>query len=141
MGPSISLFFLMIRRPPRSTLFPYTTLFRSFNGDWAKYIDAFAYVIPDRMAGVWWTSWGWPGARPEGPFKAYIRRNEHEALHFYAAYPDATVTEVLAALDLRARYERFAAQAAKLPPAEFDRAWTAFLTDAQIGRASCRERV
>src|SRR5438094_10330769 len=25
----ILLFFLMIRRPPRSTLFPYTTLFRS----------------------------------------------------------------------------------------------------------------
>src|SRR5260370_14890775 len=25
------LFFLMIRRPPRSTLFPYTTLFRSVN--------------------------------------------------------------------------------------------------------------
>src|SRR5436190_22815315 len=36
LSPSISLivitmlfFFLMIRRPPRSTLFPYTTLFRS----------------------------------------------------------------------------------------------------------------
>src|SRR3712207_8128205 len=26
-----SLFFLMIRRPPRSTLFPYTTLFRSWS--------------------------------------------------------------------------------------------------------------
>src|SRR5690349_24757884 len=26
---SFSLFFLMLRRPPRSTLFPYTTLFRS----------------------------------------------------------------------------------------------------------------
>src|SRR2546430_12520241 len=26
----IYFFFLMIRRPPRSTLFPYTTLFRSF---------------------------------------------------------------------------------------------------------------
>src|SRR2546425_8504798 len=25
----LSIFFLMIRRPPRSTLFPYTTLFRS----------------------------------------------------------------------------------------------------------------
>src|SRR5438067_3582021 len=25
-------FFLMIRRPPRSTLFPYTTLFRSLSG-------------------------------------------------------------------------------------------------------------
>src|SRR5690348_18201910 len=30
MGLSLSFFFfLMIRRPPRSTLFPYTTLFRS----------------------------------------------------------------------------------------------------------------
>src|SRR2546428_2369636 len=26
---SLNFFFLMIRRPPRSTLFPYTTLFRS----------------------------------------------------------------------------------------------------------------
>src|SRR5687768_18562085 len=29
LSPSYVLFFLMIRRPPRSTLFPYTTLFRS----------------------------------------------------------------------------------------------------------------
>src|SRR2546430_10864639 len=29
---SLSFFFLMIRRPPRSTLFPYTTLFRSDRG-------------------------------------------------------------------------------------------------------------
>src|SRR5687767_15237855 len=28
----LSFFFLMIRRPPRSTLFPYTTLFRSWLG-------------------------------------------------------------------------------------------------------------
>src|SRR5258708_18315638 len=27
-----AFFFLMIRRPPRSTLFPYTTLFRSIRG-------------------------------------------------------------------------------------------------------------
>src|SRR2546430_11025810 len=27
--PFLTIFFLMIRRPPRSTLFPYTTLFRS----------------------------------------------------------------------------------------------------------------
>src|SRR3712207_9106890 len=27
------LFFLMMRRPPRSTLFPYTTLFRSADAD------------------------------------------------------------------------------------------------------------
>src|SRR3712207_1556619 len=29
-----TFFFLMIRRPPRSTLFPYTTLFRSLTAQW-----------------------------------------------------------------------------------------------------------
>src|SRR3972149_8052503 len=29
----VFVFFLMIRRPPRSTLFPYTTLFRSVGGE------------------------------------------------------------------------------------------------------------
>src|SRR5258708_23617839 len=29
LHPTFFFFFLMIRRPPRSTLFPYTTLFRS----------------------------------------------------------------------------------------------------------------
>src|SRR3712207_8175598 len=32
-------FFLMIRRPPRSTLFPYTTLFRSLAGVETRAID------------------------------------------------------------------------------------------------------
>src|SRR3712207_8439904 len=31
MSDNIVFFFLMIRRPPRSTLFPYTTLFRSLH--------------------------------------------------------------------------------------------------------------
>src|SRR5438477_5486535 len=31
----VGFFFLMIRRPPRSTLFPYTTLFRSAPDQWS----------------------------------------------------------------------------------------------------------
>src|SRR5258708_19176072 len=40
-------FFLMIRRPPRSTLFPYTTLFRSTGtADFLKkFMQAFATMI------------------------------------------------------------------------------------------------
>src|SRR5438132_3188814 len=34
----------MIRRPPRSTLFPYTTLFRSAEGQWYRYAPS--YVSP-----------------------------------------------------------------------------------------------
>src|SRR3712207_7099464 len=33
--------FLMIRRPPRSTLFPYTTLFRSKLASWAQVVEYF----------------------------------------------------------------------------------------------------
>src|SRR5207249_12251064 len=33
---SLCFFFLLLRRPPSSTLFPYTTLFRSVRFDWSK---------------------------------------------------------------------------------------------------------
>src|SRR3712207_8176514 len=38
-------FFLMIRRPPRSTLFPYTTLFRSIPGLLKPILDGDARVV------------------------------------------------------------------------------------------------
>src|ERR1039458_10600572 len=45
-------FFLMIRRPPRSTLFPYTTLFRSQSASMRKSISCFP-----------WRCWGRLGDR------------------------------------------------------------------------------
>src|SRR3989442_3207756 len=49
-------FFLMIRRPPRSTLFPYTTLFRSAGGARARALGrsarARARVDPRAAAGL-----------------------------------------------------------------------------------------
>src|SRR5258708_13018259 len=46
----------MIRRPPRSTLFPYTTLFRSLEGrDWR---DAWAQMIRGPLDSLAWRlSW------------------------------------------------------------------------------------
>src|SRR6266508_6476067 len=43
--PTSCVFFLMIRRPPRSTLFPYTTLFRSAaKGAPVKHFRAFSIL-------------------------------------------------------------------------------------------------
>src|SRR5690554_7073279 len=39
----------MIRRPPRSTLFPYTTLFRSGDNGLSLSVDAFQIAIDDRI--------------------------------------------------------------------------------------------
>src|SRR2546422_11211548 len=50
--PISDFFFLMIRRPPRSTLFPYTTLFRSnyqnssgLNNTWWRLIDPYNNLV------------------------------------------------------------------------------------------------
>src|SRR2546429_4299723 len=45
----------MIRRPPRSTLFPYTTLFRSLlfnNGAYAEYMRIPGRIAMENMLGV-----------------------------------------------------------------------------------------
>src|SRR6202522_799162 len=50
---SSQFFFLMIRRPPRSTLFPYTTLFRSFRHSSQS---RFRARYPHRRRGLRWQS-------------------------------------------------------------------------------------
>src|SRR5258708_8458088 len=42
-------FFLMIRRPPRSTLFPYTTLFRSKQGPAGLYCHSLFRLKPEMI--------------------------------------------------------------------------------------------
>src|SRR5947209_17312267 len=48
--PALFFFFLMIRRPPRSTLFPYTTLFRSsleeLAGETVRIVERGEYEAP-----------------------------------------------------------------------------------------------
>src|SRR5258708_19107441 len=42
----------MIRRPPRSTLFPYTTLFRSSHGDVAVLVNLNGKLLPQLVFGL-----------------------------------------------------------------------------------------
>src|SRR5256885_11093407 len=62
---TILFFFLMIRRPPRSTLFPYTTLFRSQVGHLLinanRHAEAYAQLGAAHGAPVW------PDAEPDYP--------------------------------------------------------------------------
>src|SRR2546430_9918105 len=48
----LSFFFLMIRRPPRSTLFPYTTLFRSLRLAKPTAEDVLADLTEDQLDGI-----------------------------------------------------------------------------------------
>src|SRR5205085_10656291 len=65
---SCLLFFLMIRRPPRSTLFPYTTLFRSFKSD---YFPMEKMASPEMIAAIQ------GNAKPPEKTVAGTRSEEH----------------------------------------------------------------
>src|SRR5947208_9944245 len=72
----IMLFFLMIRRPPRSTLFPYTTLFRS------RARDAEGLGRRPRL-----------GRRPPGDRRRQARRSEEHTSELQS--PDHLVCRLL----------------------------------------------
>src|SRR2546427_4082793 len=69
----------MIRRPPRSTLFPYTTLFRSNADHWnpATSEDVFWVPVPTNRTG--WSSWMGELVGIEGikPSRRLERSEEH----------------------------------------------------------------
>src|SRR2546430_11783562 len=65
MLSDIFFFFLMIRRPPRSTLFPYTTLFRSRRGA-VRGIELYHHVVQLVV----------PGERADPARQAVLRRSE-----------------------------------------------------------------
>ncbi len=103
----------------------------NFNGGWEEYIDAFAHVLTRNIAIFFGASYGFPGALPVGPFKAYIHANETEASHYFSAYPEATITIVKAALELEQKLAPLRRDAPGMDPAEFADAYRRLLTDAQ----------
>jgi hypothetical protein len=119
--------------PQRKETLNYPRLFfeSNFNGGWQEYIDAFSHILTTGMKAFWGTSYGFPQPLPTGPFKEYIKENELEASHFYSAYPEATTTMVLAALDLAPALEAFKRQNEGKSAADFAEAWREFLAEVQ----------
>jgi hypothetical protein len=103
----------------------------NFNGGWEEYIDAFSYALTLGMGAFWGSSYGFPWALPPSPFKDYIRAHEYVAGHYYSAYPDATATTVLSALDLAPKVKDLRLRAATLSDDQFAAAWRNFLTESQ----------
>src|SRR2546425_2065641 len=82
------VFFLMIRRPPRSTLFPYTTLFRSDHPDGRDYGRAGRGAVRD---GIWPADAHGSRTSCDGcQYRHVWRRNELDAsYHDDTEEPDA----------------------------------------------------
>jgi hypothetical protein len=103
----------------------------NFNGGWQEYIDAFSHILTTGMTLFWGSSYGYPKPLPTGPFKKYIQDHQLPANYFYSAYPDATTTIVLSAIELDKRLSAFAAETRGMDPEAFAAAWAGFLTEVQ----------
>src|SRR5687768_18606849 len=82
-----SFFFLMIRRPPRSTLFPYTTLFRSTRSDVAKghpqyYQDMAERIARETPGGYFINQFG----NPDNPAAQDRKSTRLNSSHGYISY-------------------------------------------------------
>ena len=111
--------FPLERRPAR---YAYLLFVSNFNGSWREYIDAFSTAIPLRMAAIWGTSFGFPGPRPPVPFVRYIEANQLAPEHYWSAYPDASATDVAAALRVADAWQERVAPAAGADDAALARA-------------------
>src|SRR3989441_10912102 len=103
----VFIFFLMIRRPPRSTLFPYTTLFRSRPGEAAEVDGAERGHVAAEFRLVWGSLGALaadapaarvPWAKPVGDLHHHgavgrVRARRERRANIYQANPEP-VTEV-----------------------------------------------
>jgi hypothetical protein len=103
----------------------------NFNGGWEEYIDAFSYTLTLGMWGFWGSSYGFSWALPPSPFKDYIRAHDYKAGHYYSAYPDATATTVLSALELAPKVKALRLRAASMSDEQFATEWNDLLTQSQ----------
>jgi hypothetical protein len=116
--------------------YSYLLFISNFNGSWFDYIDVFSTVVPKKMALLWGSSYGFPGATPPRAFTRHIRANDRPLEHYWSAYPGATTTEIASALRVSDRFEAEVAPAAERDDvehntAELAKTWRAFLIDVQ----------
>jgi hypothetical protein len=106
-------------QPAEKLHYDYLFFLSTFNGPWGPYIEAFADVLYLPLDSVWFWSIGFPFARPAGPLKDYVHRNQIQSDHSYSAYPGASVRDVRAGLELRSEVEDFVGSASALSPERF----------------------
>ena len=118
-------------QPHEQLRYDYLLFFSNFNGTWNQYIDAFSAVLSRGLNLIWRWSEKYPGSRPVTAFKRYIALVQFDTDYYYNAYPRAATNDVKAALRVQDALDEFARSSQSLSPAEFEKAWLAFLVRIQ----------
>ena len=116
------------RRPDRLTG-PYLLFTASFDGSLDSYLDELCDELAAEAREIWGHCAGAPQPPAGAPLKAYLRAHHHTTGFFVAAYPQATVGDVRAALAQREDVIALARDAQRMHPAQMQAAFLERLGD------------
>jgi hypothetical protein len=89
-------------QPAVETLPSFQLLFSAtFDGELSGYLDALCSELANEAQAIWSCCEGAPAPAAGAPLKAYLEHNQVQTGLFFSAYPDATVADVVQALDMR----------------------------------------
>jgi hypothetical protein len=95
----------------------------SFDGPLDSYLDELCAELAPEAAEIWGRCTGAPRPPAGAALKAYLRAHHHRTGYFVAAYPEATVGQVRAALAQREDVIAFARRAQGMDPAQLQAAF------------------
>lgn len=98
-----------------------------YTGQADPYIEAFVYRIPVQIRQTWGTSYGFPGTASIRRLRRYIQQTAVPIAYRYAAHPEATVREVLSALEVAREHDFLVDAARSSDAAEFQRVYRGYL--------------
>jgi hypothetical protein len=99
----------------------YLVFSATFDGDVESYLDELCDRLGDEAERIWGACAGAPTPACGVRLKRYLRHNQIDTGLFFAAYPEATVADVRAALDQRNRVIDLALRAQSMSAGELQR--------------------
>jgi hypothetical protein len=102
---------------------PYLLFTASFDGALDSFLDELCGELATEAREIWGRCVGAPQPPAGAPLKAYLRAHHHTTGFFVAAYPQATVGDVRAALAQREDAIAFARDAQSMDPAQLQAAF------------------
>ena len=89
----------------------YLVFSSTFDGARDPYLAAMRELVPELLDSVFGHCDRWPGCADREEYERWMRQHQLDTATFTGAYPDAPLSEVLEALDLRERLRAFAPRA------------------------------
>ncbi len=102
---------------------PHLLFTASFDGPADRYLDELCDELAAEAQEIWGRCAGAPQPAAGAALKAYLRAHHHKTGFFVAAYPQATVGKVRAALAQREEVIAFARDAQSMGPAQLQAAF------------------